>query len=42
MEKIRNWILENTEKLVDFKDIENAKDKEIIECERIESEIESN
>ena len=39
VDKIRNWILENTEKLVDFKDIENEKEKEIGSAEKIELEI---
>ena len=39
VDKIRNWILENTEKLVDFKDIENENEKEIGSAEKIELEI---
>ena len=39
-EKIKQWILSQTEKYVDFRDIETEKDRELQECERIESEIE--
>jgi len=41
VEKIKSWIMSQTEKYVDYHDIENEKEREIQECEQIEQEIES-
>ena len=39
--KIKEWILSQTEKYVDYRDIETEKDRELRECDRIELEIEN-